>query len=68
MGYFTNPNSFITAIKQRFSLLNKVAFNNITLQFKVCNDNEDKAMKNTNGYVIQGIESEGGYWDKKLWE
>jgi dynein heavy chain len=65
LGYFTNPNSFITAIKQRFSLLNKVAFNNITLQFKVCNDNEDKAMKNTNGYVIQGIEIEGGYWDKK---
>ena len=21
-------------------------------------------MKNTNGYVIQGIEIEGGYWDK----
>ena len=65
LGYFTNPNSFITAIKQRFSLINKVAFNNITLQFKVCSDNEDKAMKNTNGYVIQGIEIEGGYWDKK---
>ena len=65
LGYFTNPNSFITAIKQRFSLLNKVPYNNITLQFKVCNDNEDKALKNTNGYVIQGIEIEGGYWDKK---
>ena len=65
LGYFTSPNSFITAIKQRFSLINKVAFNNITLQFKVVSDTEDKAMKNTNGYVIQGIEIEGGYWDKK---
>ena len=33
LGYFTNPNNFITAIKQRFSLFNKVVFNNITLQF-----------------------------------
>ena len=66
LGYFTNPISFITAIKQRFSLINKVAYNNVTLQFKVINDiSEEKASKNTNGYVIKGITIEGGCWDKK---
>ena len=66
LGYFTNPIAFITAIKQRFSLLNKVAYNNVTLQFKVINDvGEDKSSKNSNGYSIKGIMIEGGCWDKK---
>ena len=66
LGYFTNPIAFITAIKQRFSLLNKVAYNNVTLQFKVINDvSEDKGSKNSNGYSIKGIIIEGGCWDKK---
>ena len=66
LGYFTSPNAFITAIKQRFSLMNKVAYNNVTLQFKVINEiGEEKSSKNQNGYMIQGIEIEGGFWDKK---
>ena len=66
LGYFTNPTSFITAIKQRFSLMNKVSYNNVTLQFKVLNEvGDEKSSKNTNGYIIHGINIEGGFWDKK---
>ncbi|MCQ2815651.1 MAG: hypothetical protein MJ252_00145 [archaeon] len=66
LGYFTNPNAFITAIKQKFSLSSKVPFHNVSLIFKVINEaTGSKAAKNANGYLIKGIYIEGGCWDVK---
>lgn len=65
IGYFTNPNGFITSIKQKYSLENKVLFNRITIDYKVNNEDDDVKATTKNGYIIKGLFIQGGLWDKK---
>jgi dynein heavy chain len=64
LGYFSNPAGFITAVKQKFSLENKISFNKVKLDFKVINEDEQTKL-NKMGYLIKGVWIEGGQWDKK---
>lgn len=64
LGYFANPFGFITAVKQKFSLENRISFNKVKLDFKVINEDEQTKLTKI-GYLIKGIYIEGGQWDKK---
>ena len=66
LSYFTNPNGFITSIKQKYSLDNKVSFNRVTLDYKVNNEDDDVKATTKNGYIIKGLFIQGGLWDKKI--
>jgi len=66
LGYFTNPNGFITSIKQKYSLDNKVSFNRVSIDFKVNNEDDDVKATTKNGYIIKGLFIQGGIWDKKI--
>jgi len=66
IGYFTNPNGFITSIKQKYSLDNKVSFNRVSIDFKVNNEDDDVKATTKNGFIIKGLFIQGGIWDKKI--
>jgi dynein heavy chain len=66
LSYFTNPNGFITSIKQKYSLDNKVSFNRVAIDYKVNNEDDDVKATTKNGYIIKGLFIQGGLWDKKL--
>jgi dynein heavy chain len=63
LSYFCNPNGFITTIRQKYAMDTGNNFYQVTLEFKVI-DEETKIIPK-NGYMIKGIIIEGGIWDKK---
>jgi len=64
-GYFSNPNGFITAIKQKYSLKKSIPFNRVGIEFKVSNEDDEYKAVAQNGYLMRGILIEGGVWDRK---
>jgi len=65
LGYFTNPNGFITIIKQRFSLEQKTPLYRVYIEFKVPMEEDETKINAQSGFIIRGLIIEGGAWDKK---
>jgi dynein heavy chain len=65
LSYFCNPSGFIGTIKQKYAMETNNAFYQVTLEFRVINDDDSKSIPKS-GYLIKGIFIEGGYWDRKI--